>query len=396
MALVQQEAGRQPSRPPEGKGEVPATNPPSVDAGRAAQSPTENEAGAVTTPPAAGRQPSRPPEGKGEVPATRPSVVAGLMNTLGWSGSTSSPPSETTNIINDADFISDLKRLRELRSFFLQEAVIVERDSTALRFGKLNMLRSPLPMEESARPSRAPTEDEYDAVESHWQTLLSLLTPALRRRFVLGAIPQYLAWTPIGFAVIALSSLYFAISEYGNASAVAKAQGAVTLLSIGVAVLPYYLLWLMSLGAIGALAFIGMNALSLQEDITFDLTNSRLILLRITLGSLFGLVLTLPFGFEGFLVFCRSITEGTGSGKVDNPGWTLQAILLLLPFVLGFSTSLVILILNRAVDAVQSFFGRTQPPPNQSQAQTPGSDRPPTQAAVPKAVAPQAAAPVKT
>lgn len=166
---------------------------------------------------------------------------------------------------------------------------------------------------------------------------------------------------------------------------------------IGVAVLPYYLLWLMSLGAIGAFAFIGMNALSLQEDVTFDLTNSRLIILRITLGSLFGLVLTLPFGFDGFLVFCRSINAGTGVGAVEKPDFTVQAILLLLPFVLGFSTSLVILILNRAVDAVQGFFGRAQPAANQSQAQAarpaqpeatrpsqpPGMSPPPTKPAAP-------------
>ncbi len=34
-------------------------------------------------------------------------------------------------------------------------------------------------------------------------------------------------------------------------------------------------------------------------------------------------------------------------------------MLLLLPFVLGFSTSLVIMILNRLVGAVQAFFGKS-------------------------------------
>ena len=358
---------RQPSRPLQGKaGGLAVINPPSVDAGQAAPR----------------------PEAEAEVPPS----VAGALGTS----------EQTTNIINDQDFMSDLKRLRELRSFFLQEAVIVERNSTAFRFGRLNLLRSPLPLEQHARTFRAPTELEYNQVESHWQTLLGLLTPALRRRFILGAIPQYLAWFPIILAVIALGSLYLAISKYGQASAVATATvpaaaqqsqspgvaGALAAAhyGIGVAVLPYYLLWLMSLGAIGAIAFIGMNALSLQEDVTFDLTNSRLITMRITLGSLFGLVLTLPFGFDGFLVFCRSINAGTGTGKVANPNWTVQAILLLLPFVLGFSTSLVILILNRAVEAVQGFFGRAQSSANQSQAlaaPSTGVSPPSTQAAAP-------------
>jgi hypothetical protein len=120
----------------------------------------------------------------------------------------------------------------------------------------------------------------------------------------------------------------------------------------------------MSLGAIGSIAFIGMNALSLQEDITFDLTNSRLIVLRIALGALFGLVLTLPFGFQEFLGFCKFIVGGSGTSEnselqgVQAPTVTAQAAMLVLPFILGFSTSLVILILNRFVDAVQGFFGR--------------------------------------
>jgi hypothetical protein len=33
-------------------------------------------------------------------------------------------------------------------------------------------------------------------------------------------------------------------------------------------------------------------------------------------------------------------------------------MLLLLPFIVGFSTSLVVVIMNRLVDGVQAFFGR--------------------------------------
>ena len=109
----------------------------------------------------------------------------------------------------------------------------------------------------------------------------------------------------------------------------------------------------------GSLAFIGMNALSVQRDISFDLTNMRLNYLRIILGALFGLVLTLPFGYTGFLEFCNDIA--VGSTQVTKPEITIAALILLLPFILGFSTSLVILILNRFVDSVQSFFGASPP-----------------------------------
>jgi hypothetical protein len=131
-----------------------------------------------------------------------------------------------------------------------------------------------------------------------------------------------------------------------------------------------YLIWLATLGAVGALAFIGMNALSIQDDITFDLTNTRLMLLRVTLGALFAVVLTLPFGYAEFVTFCARVAQPfqqllvkPDSVSTEASVLTKQAIFLLLPFVLGFSTSLVILILNQIIEAAQTFFGRRSNPP---------------------------------
>jgi hypothetical protein len=67
---------------------------------------------------------------------------------------------ETQDVgINDEQFIRDLKRLKDLRSFFIQEAVNIDMaDSTALSFGKLNLLRF-------RGSGRAPTEEEWSLVE---------------------------------------------------------------------------------------------------------------------------------------------------------------------------------------------------------------------------------------
>lgn len=266
--------------------------------------------------------------------------------------------------INDDRFIKDLNRLKDLRSFLIQEAVVVAAsDSRALEFGRLNQLQ--YNMLNDGR-GRDPTPEEWSQVEWRTRVLFGLLTPALRRRFVLGAVPGMLAWLPLILALVALAALILAIKSYNT--------DFLRMGSIGANALPFYLVWLMSLGAIGAIAFIGMNALSVQEDITFDLTNRRLIIMRIGLGALFGLVLTLPFGFQGFLDFCHTIVAGgepspaQQAGQSPPPTVTIQALMLVLPFVLGFSTSLVILILNRFVDAVQGFFGRK---PADSAAATP-------------------------
>jgi hypothetical protein len=115
----------------------------------------------------------------------------------------------------------------------------------------------------------------------------------------------------------------------------------------------------MCLGAIGAIAFISMNALSIQNDVTFELTNWSLLAVRIVLGSLFGAVLSIPFGFESFVNFVETITRAVPALGSANSivGISLQSALLLLPFILGFSTSLVILVLNRFVESLAVFFG---------------------------------------
>jgi hypothetical protein len=239
--------------------------------------------------------------------------------------------------INDPQFIRDLRRLKELRSFLIQEAINLSLDDSnnPLSFGKLNLLRYSL----NGRP---PTESEWSGVEFHTQTLFRLLTEPLRRRFILGGIPMWVSGLPIFLALLALGALLGATVTSGPKQ------------------LLCYLAWLMLLGAIGSVAFVGMNALSVQQDITFDLNNRRLMILRIALGALFALVLTLPFGLDGFTQFISGIRMNTPSGEIaSSKGITTKAVLLLLPFVLGFSTSLVIMILNRLVEAVQAFFGKT-------------------------------------
>lgn len=201
---------------------------------------------------------------------------------------------------------------------------------------------------------RDPTEDEWSRVEDLTQALFQLLTPSLRKRFILGDIPRQVVTLPLVLMSFALVSLFGALIVPQFNEAIERSA------LVGPIVLGFYCVWLLSLGAIGAIAFIGMNALSVQEDVTFDLSNNRLISLRIVLGALFGLVLTLPFGFHDFYSFCSDIWGGNFTENDNKPAsaLTLKAVMLTLPFILGFSTSLVILILNRFVAAVQSFFGK--------------------------------------
>jgi hypothetical protein len=255
--------------------------------------------------------------------------------------------------INDKQFMKDLQQLKDLRSYLIRDAVKLDAppNSDLLSFGGLNLLRY-------NAFGRAPTETEWLQLEKHTQTLFRLPAEASRRKFLFGGIPWWMSVVPVVLGGVAFGSLSLSVL-LGTKSVGSKIE---TLPAI---ILPFCSSWLASMGAIGAIAFIGMNALSVQEDITFDLTNSRLMTLRIVLGALFGLILTLPFGFTDFVQFCGNIADGT---LVADDKATKQAIFLLLPFVLGFSTPLVILVLNRSVEAIQSFFGKSSslagPPAN--------------------------------
>ncbi|HYX49052.1 MAG TPA: hypothetical protein VE843_04890, partial [Ktedonobacteraceae bacterium] len=124
----------------------------------------------------------------------------------------------------------------------------------------------------------------------------------------------------------------------------------------------WYLGWVTAMGCIGAGAFIGMNAISAQQDITFDISNQRLIILRVVLGGLFALVLTVSFGSQGFIEFCYYVGTGSRLGQGSNTGdgnpSLTRDLVLIVPFLLGFSTSLVILILNQIIQGIQAFFGK--------------------------------------
>jgi hypothetical protein len=220
-----------------------------------------------------------------------------------------------------------------VKTLLLTQGVrIREEDAPLLSFGKLNHLRY-------GEKGRLPTVDEWEQLDKHSQRLFSYLDEGLRKRFELSQTANLIAGLPVLFIFVALLSLMAAVFAVDR----------------NVILFGCYFLWTACLGAIGAIAFLSMNALSIQRDVTFDLTNKSLLAVRIVLGSLFGVVLSIPFGFNNFITFCESIARGIAGQSAAT--FSLDGALLLLPFVLGFSTSLVILVLSKFVESITVFFG---------------------------------------
>ncbi len=189
---------------------------------------------------------------------------------------------------------------------------------------------------------RLPTVEEWEQLDKRSQKLFSYLDDELRKHFELSQTANLIAQLPLLFIFLAL--LIVAILSMIT-----------VIFAVDRLLLPgCYFLWTALLGAIGAIAFLSMNTLSIQKDITFDFTNQSLLAVRIVLGSLFGL-LSMPFGFYSFVTF-REVAS-TRNTRPWCREFSFEAALLLLPFVLGFSTSLVILVLNRFVESITVFFG---------------------------------------
>jgi hypothetical protein len=255
------------------------------------------------------------------------------------------------NIINDDEFMTDLHRLRQLRSFLNNEAVVLglsPSDSETL--GYLFTLKAGF-------RGRPPTSQEWTSLDNFNQLFFQTLTEAQRRRFLLGGIPHAFARLPIIFVAISLAALLVSVMLPFIFQLLSWDHGTVFTMT-SLTLVSCYLMWLISMGGMGSISFIGMNALSVQQDVTFDLLNPRLINLRVALGALFALVLTLPFGYVGYAKFINVLT-GQEATPIPSPLDASDSLMLVLPFLLGFSTSLVIMILNRMLEAAQSFFGRT-------------------------------------
>ena len=240
------------------------------------------------------------------------------------------------NEIRDMQFIRQLTTLISLKTFLLTEGVHIRpEDAVLFSIGTLNQLRY-------SDGGRLPTIEEWELLDMGSLKLFSYLTDDLRKLFQLRQTANLIAGLPVGLTILALLCLFLA-----------------TLAVDRNLLLLCYFVWTTCLGGLGAIAFLSMNALSIQTDVTFDLTTKSLLAVRIVLGSLFGVVLSIPFGFDSFVTFSDSIARGVrnlGTGE-NVVSFGLQAALLLLPFILGFSTSLVILVLNRFVESIAVFFG---------------------------------------
>jgi hypothetical protein len=259
-------------------------------------------------------------------------------------------PAEASDLavddISDRRFAAQLEALKKLKEFLFYEKVPLQADTIeAIDLGSLNNIKYAL-------NGRQPTESEWKALDQKLAGLTSILTPPLRWKLRIRELRFFFVTVPIvsmGASVIATFLLTLLMT-------VGEARGTLWFLVSYVLML---LIWTISQGTLGACAFlcIGATVHALKERIssnslypTIDVTNENILIIRVILGALFSL-LTIPISGRSILIVDHAFSEDHAIPPIQD--W----ITVLVPFMFGFSTTLVLAIFNKVVGGVSAIFG---------------------------------------
>jgi len=254
--------------------------------------------------------------------------------------------SQAANDISDQRFVAQLEVIQKLKQFLFEEKVPLQSDMLeGIDLGPLNNLKS-------SPNGRMPTEGEWKALDEKLASLTPLLTPALRWKFRIRELRFFFITVPIffmGTTVIATLSLAL-LMTFGRGESVYF-------------LVPYvlaFLIWTLSQGALGACAFLCVTAtlyafkersVSGPLHQSIDVTDKNILGMRVILGALFALLIALPIGGKSVLVVYLAFSAERPVPTIED--WMIA----LLPFMLGFSTTLVLAIFNRVIAGISSLFG---------------------------------------
>jgi hypothetical protein len=279
-------------------------------------------------------------------------------------------------LVNDKQFVKQARQTLLLYDFIRHEITELPQTHVDALVKNAHFLRRTTHF--STKVNSVSKED-WEQLEKISLLLTLSIPPALRKRHKLTSFPDaihiFTIWMLITCLVSFVSTVYpYIVSDFcllvvtKTMAFLGSSTSASPEMSVNAVRLLCYLSWVMSLGSLGSVAFISVNALAIQSDVTFDISNARFVFLRVLITSLFALMIALPLSVEDFFQFCHYIgtitlteelhPETTATSPSSSPTVrATQIAMLLLPFVLGFSTSLVLMIMNRIVETVNSLLG---------------------------------------
>ena len=205
---------------------------------------------------------------------------------------------------------------------------------------------------------RKPTPLEWQQVEALRFGFMSEHSQATLHSYVKTQPLYWIKRLPLWLLLVCLISFAFSVFGFavgsGSTSTPADWNTAIATLMK----LFGYLGWTVSLGALGATAYIAVNLLGLQFDNPFDANDINLVAIRVVVGIVFGFIISITISLPAISQFASAAwDQAVGTGATGKPIDLTTVVQVLLPFVLGFSTSLVLTIMSRLVASVETIFG---------------------------------------
>lgn len=271
--------------------------------------------------------------------------------------SSSVKPVANTDVIADRRFAEQLRAIERLKQFLFDENVLIPPERLAsLDFGPLNNLKH-------GTGGRSPTESEWRTLDTMLSGLVSFLTPELRWKLRVKQLGFYFRQMPlIALGIAVLATTYYVMFP----SFITNDQSLGYLASYWGSLV----VWTISQGILGACAFLGVSVVTARTarqgttsdplGLSIDITDQNILTIRIILGAMFAFLIGLPLSYEGLTTIIKSLwpsapTPGAATGSTSIS--LSDYVFLLAPFMFGFSTSLVLGVLNRIVRAINTLLG---------------------------------------
>jgi hypothetical protein len=206
-----------------------------------------------------------------------------------------------------------------------------------------------------SRAGRAASEEEWRKLYAISPGLASALPLEIATAFSIWRLRTFFGLFPLIFLIMGIAALE---ATYLQGYA-ATSSG--WYYFIGLAAV---LSWTCALGGLGTSAFFGTSLLAQLASATGndqaklkEITDYTYLQTRLMIGILFAFVLGLPFGH---------LSLDTASGSLfKDVAWNAELFTTMLhilaPFLLGFSTALVLAILERLIEGIKTTLGVGQP-----------------------------------
>jgi len=249
--------------------------------------------------------------------------------------------------ISDRLFVRQLGYTRSLVTFLIRRQALPEKPPDVL--ANLAALGS---MRYSPR-GRAASEEEWRKLYAISRGLASELPLEIATAFSIWRLRTFFGLFPFIFLIMGIAALE---ATYLEGYAVGGWYYFIGLAAV--------LSWTCALGGLGTSAFFGTSLLAQLASATGDdqaklkeITDDTYLQTRLMIGILFAFVLGLPFGHLSLVTASTSLFTDV----VWDTELFTKILHILAPFLLGFSTALVLSILERLIEGIKTTLGVGQP-----------------------------------